>query len=158
MSENKAIMNTISPDEIEARINALNQLLANSVPDVVKAFEGGGTLSEYEQLRDKREAWKSELDELTAGEAETRKNRQVEGVGGAMPDIVTATINNAEIIGQLTGVIVQQAGLINQLHGVVGQLGAVTSLDEEITKLQKDTDMLVGDMQAALDGKRITSF
>ena len=145
MSEVKTAM---PPEEKEGRINALRQLLANSVPDVVQALEGGGGVSEYTQLRNQREAWRNELFELTGEEeaaAVPGTRRAIDAPPDPMPDIVLTTINNAEIIEQLTGVIVQQAGIINQLQGVVGQLGAVTSLEADIVKLQADTAALVGE-------------
>ncbi|MDL2318058.1 hypothetical protein LJC74_03055 [Eubacteriales bacterium OttesenSCG-928-A19] len=47
--------------ETEARVNALRQLLTNTQPDVIKAFEGRMTQAEYEELRATRQAWKDEL-------------------------------------------------------------------------------------------------
>ena len=148
MNENR---NTAPPEDKEGRINALQQLLSNSVPDVVQALEGGGDLAIYKELRQKREAWRVELAELTKDDADPEQAiaralaRAAESE--PVPDIVLTTISNAEIIEKLTGVIVQQAGIIHQLHSVVGQLGAVTSMEAEIVKLQIDTAALVGEFE-----------
>ena len=65
-------------NQIEARLNALHQLLRNSDYIAAKIAEGSATREEYAEIISKRQAWRTEINEL--------ENQYAEIVGEAYLD------------------------------------------------------------------------
>jgi hypothetical protein len=94
--------------EKTGRVNALQQLLRNSQPDIVRALEGGMTQAEYAELRSDRKAWSEELATLL-------EEPPVPPEEPLTPDVLTAVIENAETLTQVEVTVEFVAGMMEGL-------------------------------------------